>query len=410
MLVLFSLTAPIVIGLAALGTEGGYLYMRKTETQTAADMAALSAANALMSGNTGGVKLEAQAVAAASGYVNGQNGVTVAVNSPPSTGTRTSDNSAVEVIVTANVQPMLSKIAHPSDYKVVGRTVAAAGMAAGCALALNPAASWGISVGGTAAVDMSKCAIYSNSTTTSTFTSNGGGTLKAAVLAGSGAAIAGSGFTSGSTLLSQPAQSNPYANLTAPVTNFSAYAGGKGCPNKEPANVNVYWELYPGTYCGLSVGANVTVKLHGGTYYIVDNDLKFGSSWISLYGDGGVTFVLVSSTGKTYPAATFGAGGIIDISAPTSGPFAGVVLYSNAPATANASFSLGGGAKQYLGGAVVNPNQMISFGGSGASSSGHSCTQLIGAQISFSGVSSLDNDCAGYGTRSIGGGATAIVE
>lgn len=220
MLVLFSLTAPIVIGLAALGTEGGYLYMRKTETQTAADMAALSAANALMSGNTGGVKLEAQAVAAASGYVNGQNGVTVAVNSPPSTGTRTSDNSAVEVIVTANVQPMLSKIAHPSDYKVVGRTVAAAGMAAGCALALNPAASWGISVGGTAAVDMSKCAIYSNSTTTSTFTSNGGGTLKAAVLAGSGAAIAGSGFTSGSTLLSQPAQSNPYANLTAPVTNF----------------------------------------------------------------------------------------------------------------------------------------------------------------------------------------------
>jgi Flp pilus assembly protein TadG len=79
-LILFSLSLPVVIGLAALGSEGGSLYLKKTELQAVADQAAISAANSLNSSATA-YTIEGKAVAAAMGYVDGQNGVTVTVNS-----------------------------------------------------------------------------------------------------------------------------------------------------------------------------------------------------------------------------------------------------------------------------------------------------------------------------------------
>ena len=49
MLMLFSLSFPVVIGLAAMGSEGGSLYFKKAAVQAAADQAAVSAANSFNS-------------------------------------------------------------------------------------------------------------------------------------------------------------------------------------------------------------------------------------------------------------------------------------------------------------------------------------------------------------------------
>ena len=111
---MFSLSLPLVIGLAALGSEGGSLYLKKTELQAVADQAALSAANSLNSSATA-YTIEGKAVAAAMGYVDGQNGVTVTVNSPPAFGPNAGKASVVEVIVGRPSRPCFRRsFIHPA--------------------------------------------------------------------------------------------------------------------------------------------------------------------------------------------------------------------------------------------------------------------------------------------------------
>src|SRR6185437_4160411 len=84
-IMLFALSAPIVLGFAALATEGGALFEKKAAVQAAADQAAVSAANSFNSSQTA-YTIEGKAITAQMGFVDGQNGVTVTVNNPPASG------------------------------------------------------------------------------------------------------------------------------------------------------------------------------------------------------------------------------------------------------------------------------------------------------------------------------------
>jgi hypothetical protein len=68
--------------------------------QSAADAAALGAATALSTGHPANFSTEAYADAAAVGFVNGVNGVVITVNKPPASGTHTTVQTAVQVIIT----------------------------------------------------------------------------------------------------------------------------------------------------------------------------------------------------------------------------------------------------------------------------------------------------------------------
>ena len=160
--ILFSLTAPIVIGLAALGTEGGALFLKKTAAQGAADQAAVSAANSFNSSSTA-YTIEAKGVAAAMGFVDGQNGVTIAVNRPPTSGLNAGKLSAIEVIISVSERPMLSALMHPSNFIVDGRAVATLGGGPGCVLALDPTAAGAITAGGNTTVSMPNCDVVADS-------------------------------------------------------------------------------------------------------------------------------------------------------------------------------------------------------------------------------------------------------
>src|ERR1700722_16134705 len=89
-LVFGTILMPVLIGVAALGTEGAQVLSQHRQAQAAADSAALSVAsyyaaqNPLLSAPAS-TKLttQAQAVAAAYGFVNGMNGAIVTMNKPP---------------------------------------------------------------------------------------------------------------------------------------------------------------------------------------------------------------------------------------------------------------------------------------------------------------------------------------
>src|SRR6185369_5317861 len=90
----------VVTAFAGLALDAGYMYFHKRRMQTAADAGAYGAALELLRGNTGTTTAAARNDTALNGFTNGSNGVTVTVNSPPASGSKTGNADFVEVIIT----------------------------------------------------------------------------------------------------------------------------------------------------------------------------------------------------------------------------------------------------------------------------------------------------------------------
>jgi len=131
-----------VIGFAGLGSEVGLWYYKHRTMQAAVDSAALGAAQALYVSSAADYVSEARAAVARYGLVDGQGGVSVAVNKPPLSGTYAGNAKAVEVIVQQPQTPLISAAFLSSGPTINARAVALEGAgASGCVLALDAGAS-----------------------------------------------------------------------------------------------------------------------------------------------------------------------------------------------------------------------------------------------------------------------------
>ncbi len=193
---------PVLIGVAALGTEGAQVLTLHRQAQAAADSAAVSVAsyyvaqyNPLLTAPTS-ANLQTQAQAVAVAYP-GMNGAAVTMNNPPASGNFQSSNCppiggaseycAFEVIVSQSHSPLLSSYWLPSAMTVKARAVAligasgiGGGSSASCVLALGNSASGGpanlaqaITSNGDGQMNLQGCSVATNST------ANGGGSSDA---------------------------------------------------------------------------------------------------------------------------------------------------------------------------------------------------------------------------------------
>src|SRR4051812_41920174 len=81
MLVIFAICLVAIIAMTGLVIDGGLTYVQRREQQNVADAAALAGAYAYVnSTNQGDAGPAAQAAAAANGFTNGADGVTVSVD------------------------------------------------------------------------------------------------------------------------------------------------------------------------------------------------------------------------------------------------------------------------------------------------------------------------------------------
>lgn len=136
-LVIFALALVVLIGFAGLGAEVGLWYIAKRGAQGAADAAAYSAAVDYHAGDISYIAETAKAIAAQYGYVDGSDGVTIAVNRPPRSGTYHTNSDAVEVVIDAPQRLLFSKLFLPA-MTVSARAVALAA-GTGSAFSSNPA-------------------------------------------------------------------------------------------------------------------------------------------------------------------------------------------------------------------------------------------------------------------------------
>src|SRR4051794_12486704 len=93
----------VILSIVGLAIDSGYLQLVKVRMQTAADAAVIGAVQELRANGPTNVTAAGRSDSAANGFTNGQNGVTVTVNTPPSTGNYTGDNTAVEVMIRQSV-------------------------------------------------------------------------------------------------------------------------------------------------------------------------------------------------------------------------------------------------------------------------------------------------------------------
>ena len=242
-----------------------------------------------------------------------------------------------------------------------------------CLLALNT-----LMVNGS--INLGGCAAQANSSGGQAITVNGGGSLTASAIDTPGRIVSG-GTVSGPVQTGAPAVSDPYASYQA-----QANGGFSGCRNY--ANQST---LTPG--CWQNVNANGPVTLGAGTYYFPSLNVNSGGS---ITGNGAVTMVVQN---------LFAPNGNVTLTAPSSGPWAGMALYAMGGFNANSTISYS------VNGAVYSPSGAIYLGGGTWNQS--ACTYLVAQSITANGGASFTLPQAGcasspYPHASVSGGASQV--
>ncbi|MGH6838889.1 MAG: TadE/TadG family type IV pilus assembly protein [Methylocella sp.] len=405
--VTFGLMAPVFIGALALGSETGGWYSTHEKMQGAADSAAISAAVGINDGNTN-MTLQADAAASSYGFVNGSNGTTVSVNQPPLSGPNVVTPGAVEVIIKQPQKTLFSSLFLKSPVVVQGRSVAVAANGIPCVIALNHSLLVaGITVQLASAVLADKCNVADNSPSPFALTVDAASSITAQKINVVGGFVNILGFvtTTQGVHTGAPATVDPFAGTTVDPTftslpcNPNSFSPTVSSTNTITGTVT----LSPGRYCGgILVGAGGTVTLSPGTYYM-DGNLLSGAL------KGGLTVKTggsVTGTGVTIVLTTSGPlsnllsldlgglfpGGVINLTAPTSGQYAGLVLFADPGATL-AVLTLRGGTQNNLVGTIYAPFSTVLYALSSGTKTGQ-CTRLIADTINFAVGSASFSKCA----------------
>jgi hypothetical protein len=117
----------------------------------------------------------------------------------------------------------------------------------------------------------------------------------------------------------------------------------------------------PGIYQSISASGSASLTLNPGVYLI-----EGGGFTVTVNAGLSGTGVTFYNTSSTYPSSTGSYGGItlsgngtFSLTAPTSGPYAGVVIFQ--PSANTRALSLSGNAAQGLGGTVYAPAALVSL-------------------------------------------------
>jgi Flp pilus assembly protein TadG len=437
--VVVGLTSMIMLGFAGLGTEVGYWYFAHRDLQNAADSAAMSAVAALE--NIAGTPdtlhqtqatAEAQAAAASYGFVNQQNGVSVTVNIPPSSGGYKSTANAVEVIISEPQQRFLSAALsldgnamlanNPTQSVRAVATPATNGN--GCVVTLDKGAVVDLFDNGNTQLNIPTCDLYINSDASDALDQVGQATINAesAFITGS---LSDSGQaalnTTKGTFTGTAPINDPYANLAAPYTS-----PGSSCTNASPSTVTGGTVSTSGgttTYSPTPAGGMMVfcggwspsgnVQLNPGLY-VVDGG-SFGCNGCTITGSN-VTIYLTGS-GTTYASMSFSGNSStqLNINAPTdaymqsnpsSKALEGIAIFGDRNAPTGLSSSFSGSSSATINGVIYTPTESVTFNGNGASTP--TCAQIISYQLTFHGNSSFANNCSAFQNQQTGAGVQNI--
>ena len=407
--ILWGLLLPVIVGLSALGVEVGMWYSQQRDYQTAADAAVLAAAYTVSEGgDSSDMASAAQEEAEMNGFeVTGDNTITVAT--PPSSGAFAGNADYIEVSITAPSSLMFASLFLDSNVNITVRAVAVVSTTSSdddaCVLALNDTDSQALRFRGNSSIDVTGCVVASNSSDSTSIDISGTADVTAQGLQPVGDYSVGGSSTLNTTDTPSSGASavdDPYADLEVPAyagcdeTNYSVRPSDT--ETLTPADSST-----PYVICGnLTVQGDLT--LSPGIYVIDEGDFDVRST-ATLSGTD-VTIILTSSTGSDYGTMTLNGSATLDLSAPDSGDYSGVLVYRDRDAP-DANNSILGGADAEFTGALYMPSSTLNFTGNSATA-GTQCLQVIADKVDITGTTGMTStgcEDAGASLATLSGGS-----
>jgi Flp pilus assembly protein TadG len=353
--VLVALLMPVIIGVTALGLDGGLLILQRRQAQSIADAAALAGAYSLYQGKDFST---AQSAAIAIGT---QNGVTITNSqvTQPQTG-------YVSVTATVTKPRAFSALWGSGNMSASAMAVArgntqAYSMAA--LLVLAPTGT-GITLSGLTQVTAKNGSVIVDSTSATSILASGTPSITTPELDLSGG-ISYSGTNPNKATLTKTGQTptpDPLANISAPSTTGMTVQSNSAINLTSSATRT----LSPGVYNGgITMSGSSSVTLSPGIYYMNGGGISMtGSS--SITGNG----VFIYNTGGG--AINLSGSGTIALNPMTSGTYQGITVFQDRSSSVGATMS---------GGSNINNTGTFYFPGSRLTLSGTSGVAAMGAQM-----------------------------
>lgn len=390
---------PLMIGAGAVALDTIQLSLWKRQLQRAADSGALAGARA--------VAQQKAATPAVDRDLRLNNEVpltgTRVVENAPTAGAYAGDPLAVRVVLTSQQRlPFWQFFTDSSPTLQVAATAALVRDGSFCMVSLEEGNVAGIDVGGNATLNLG-CGMATNSRAAEAITARGSARITSNPITAVGGLTRSSHFT-GTTQFNGYAseQQDPFASLADPVVPPGA------CPSLtvEPNRTET---IEPGCYSGMTLKGNVTLR--PGTYFVDGGE--FNATSQAVIRCSGCTIILSSSTAANNPSSIaslqINGGALLNMTAPNSGPYAGVLFYQDRRAPLLNTATINGHASGALEGALYLPRTNLTMNGSSGMNT--QCFQLVARRLTFSGSMNIQNNCPpGSASRAFAADYVRLVE
>jgi Flp pilus assembly protein TadG len=341
----------LVLGFLAFALDVGLLLRERRLMQIAADSGALAGAAEI---NFSNVYAGARADAAQNGFTHGANGVSVAVNNGPANGPNAFDAAYVEVIVSQSQPTFFMKLFNFASMTVAARAVATTIPSTICLYTLAGSGP-DINLTGSGSLTMPYCSIVDDSNSSNAL-NIASGSLIAKSIGIVGSYNSGSGSVTQTPVTGMTPVNDPLSSLAPPSYSPASCVAD---PNVNGSSARTIGPATPGgtvCYNGLTISGSGNTTLTPGTYVI--------SGTISLGGTG-----TISGTGVTFylaPSATGFTNGSepLNLSAPTTGPYSGILFYQDPSMLSTATLSSSGPGT--ISGILYMPGATLTITGTGA--------------------------------------------
>jgi hypothetical protein len=396
-----------LVGALGIGFEVSNWYMTTRGMQNAADAAAIAAAT------NGGSNydVEAKAVAAQYGFVDGTNNISIAVSNTaacPAGG-----NTCYSVTISGFTPLLLSQVVgFKGDTTLNGtleKKLSSAAVANAttqpqdiCMLALaSSGAAQGIRTNGAPVANMNGCTVMSN-----TAAQCNGSNLNA----GYGLAHGTSNNCGVTPVSNVKVVTDPYIGLASNIPPLSSSGCGGNYP-QESKHGNSYsvaasnqlsgtLSLAAGNNfkCGdqmLTANAVINTPLGSPAVLIIENGQLDLNGYTLTTSSGSAVTLVFSGTNGTYTHAptdnTNGSGGRLDLTAPASGSWSGVAIYQDPSLTSGVDVSAAGNSPTWnITGLVYMPHASVTLKGAiDKGTAGKSCLVLVADNFTISGTAGI---------------------
>lgn len=412
---------PLVLGSAGLASDTIQWTLWKRQLQRGADSAAMAGVYAISQDRAVGTCSDI----AGSTYANPvaydlkknlRVGITptCGVTNPPSVGGYTADVHAVRVSLAVQKKLSFSGL-FMSSPPTITATATATIVPSGkyCVVSLEDQATTGINASGSTSLNLG-CGMITNSTSMSAAVATGSAAVTASPIAAVGGIPASNNWGSGTIL--QPftlAQEDPFANLPIPPYRPSDC---KNFPNNNPHD-SLDLSSHPDHQSDDIVCYKTDMFVQGdivlgSAVYVLDSaNLRMTNNDASLKCNG-CTIILTSQNAASNPGSIGGVtinGGELDLIAPSTGTYAGVMIYQDRRATLNNNVTINGNNQSYMEGAFYFPRADLNFQGTAGMNT--NCLQIVSRRVNFTGNSDISNVCpTGSGAKSFAGKKIRLVE